>query len=84
MTAIPLRGDPTKLLWSDKSPDAGDRTCLCSACGAWIPATACPVRIFHTTKNLEARFCDKCAETWLGIVSFPDELDDDDKKGERP
>jgi hypothetical protein len=67
MTTIQLRGDPSKLLWSDKSPDAGEPTCLCSACGAWIPETACPLRLTDSVRNLEVRFCDECAETWLGI-----------------
>lgn len=73
MKAPQLRGDPDKLLRSDKSPDSGAPTCLCSACGAWIPADCIPVRLFDTRGNREARFCDSCAETWLGVKILPDD-----------
>jgi hypothetical protein len=69
MKVLKLRGDPEKLLWSDKSPDAGEPTCLCSACGTWISAACIPTRLFDARRNSEARFCDACAETWLGIKS---------------
>lgn len=73
MTTLKLRGDMGELLWSNQSPDAGDPTCLCSACGAWISEDCLPVRLFDTAKNLEARLCDACAGTWLGMKTFPDE-----------
>jgi hypothetical protein len=76
MTTLKLRGDVGKLLWSHTSPDAGDPTCLCSACGSWISEDCLPVRLFDERKNVEARFCDPCAATWLGLHTFPDERDD--------
>jgi hypothetical protein len=73
VTTLKLRGDIGKLLWSQSSPSAGDPTCLCSACGKWISEDCLPIRLTDMRKNLEARFCDECAYTWMGIKTFPDE-----------
>jgi hypothetical protein len=78
MSTLKLNGDVGQLLWSRESPNAGDPACLCSACGAWIPEVCCVARLFDTRKNLEARFCDDCARTWLGLETFPDHEDDVD------
>jgi hypothetical protein len=80
MTALQFRGDPSKILWSDKSPQEGDPTCLCSYCGAWIPEDTIALRAWHESKmlgarvTLEARFCDACAASCFGM-SPPEECD---------
>jgi hypothetical protein len=78
VSGLILRGDINKLLWSDKSPDAGHPTCLCSACGKWIAAREEPIiRLFDGGTKLEARFCEDCAHVWLGVVPMPNEALDD-------
>jgi hypothetical protein len=73
MGTIPFKGDPNRILWSDKSPEPGTPTCLCSYCGAMIPEHAMPLRLFDTRTGLEARFCDPCAGECFGLVVIPDD-----------
>lgn len=67
--SIGFQGDWSKVLWSKSSPQEGDPDCLCSYCGAWIPEATVCIRMWHKKDGatLEARFCNPCADTYLGI-----------------
>jgi hypothetical protein len=71
MSGLRFMGDPRRILWSSKSPQEGDPTCLCSYCGAWIPDNTIALRLWKEETNprdvLEARFCDECAENCFGM-----------------
>lgn len=50
-----------KVTWFTDSPDAGEKTCICSVCGELITAHEHPLRVWtDEAEPLEARFHDKC------------------------
>lgn len=77
MSGLEFHGDWSRILWDENHPEEGDPTCLCSYCGALIPATDSAgegnicVRMFDQEGGKEARFCERCFRTYFRAGNTP-------------